>query len=152
MKIPLLAALTLVIALGGCASRWNPMNWAGSNSTPDTLEPEEGYAAATVDTRPLVAQVTGLTIDQAPGGVIVRATGLPATQGYWNVALLPQGPAESCTMTYRFVAVPPGRPVPAGSAAAREVTAARFLNAYQLESIRHIVVVGETNQRSVTAR
>ena len=39
MKIPLLAALTLVIALGGCASRWNPMNWAGSNSTPDTLEP-----------------------------------------------------------------------------------------------------------------
>lgn len=152
MKIPLLAALTLVIALGGCASRWNPVNWAGSRSVPDTLEPEEGYAAATADMRPLIAQVTGLAIDQAPGGVIVRATGLPPTQGYWSVALLPEGPAENGTMSYRFVAVPPLTPQPAATPAAREVTAARFINAYQLENIRHIVVVGETNQRSVTAR
>lgn len=152
MKTPLLSALTLVIALGGCSSSWNPLNWGGSD-VPDTLEPEGGYAAATADGRPLVSEVTGVTVERTPGGVILRATALPPSQGYWSVALVPEtrDPVDG-RMTYRFVAWPPIQPMPASTPVSREVTAARFINAYALESIQHISVVGATNQRTITQR
>ena len=40
------------------------------------------------DPRPLINQITDLKLERVPGGAILRATGLPPTQGYFDGALL----------------------------------------------------------------
>ena len=45
-----------------------------------------------VDPRPLIGEVTALVAEPTPGGVIIRATGLPPTQGFWDAVLLPDSP------------------------------------------------------------
>ena len=122
----------------------------------DTLEPEGGYAAATVDTRGLVADVTDVRIEQTPGGAILHAIGLPQTQGYWDVALVRDRstPQSGDTLRYNFRVRPPvdatGQPIvaPTGSAASREVHAAVFIERSTLVGIRQIVVTGDQSSRS----
>lgn len=140
-----LAVLGLALAVAGCSSGVNPMNWGGD--APVSIDPETTRAAE-IGRRPLVADVTALSIEPMDGGVIVRATGLPPSQGYWDAALVPSPrDAVDGVMTYRFVAVPPPGPTATGTPWSREVEAAAFISTYDLGAIREIVVQGETNQR-----
>ncbi len=149
MKLPIIAVLMLSLALMGCAriaaSRLNPLNWFGAARptvvTTLYVPPEE--------TRPLVAQVTELKVEPYPGGAIVRATGLPATLGYWQAQLVAQPVDDQGRLVFEFrLYAPPD----AGSLAtpyARQITVAAAVSAITLQGVRSVVVQGAGNALTV---
>ncbi len=153
------ATLTICLALGltGCArladSRINPLNWFGRSAsvaaTPETrgpLVPSGGVVV--VDNRALIETVTDLRIERKPGGAIVRATGIAATQGYFNAQLVLTG-IEGGVARYDFRVEAPAGYEAVGSVGSRRITAAVTLGSSELAGIRSIEVRGATNaQRS----
>lgn len=154
--------LVSVLVLSGCGnSRLNPFNWFG-RSTSEAVEqstnpliptrsgfrrPEATYQGRIVD------QITGLVIERAPGGALIRVTGLAATQGSYDVLIEPENEDElpvKGVLTYTLKARLPARPQ--GPATTREIVAAHFLTNQQLEGVRSIRVLGARNARSVRRR
>lgn len=152
MRIPLSAALMALLLLTACAkvrdSRLNPFNWF-QKSAVTTLEPKGGYSTA-ADTRPLVDQVLSLVVEPVAGGAIVRATGLPPTQGWWSADLVAdaEGKPVDGVLTFRFVLAPPPNPAPVSTQQSREITAGVYLSTIDLAEVREITVVGARNARS----
>lgn len=150
----LTAALAALALVAGCAtvrdSRINPFNWFGRSAETRAVA---AAPAQPVDPRRPIAQVTEMAVEPRPGGAILRATGLPPTQGHWDAALV-LDPVEdgASELTYRFLVQPPPVPRPAGTPQSREVTAAIFLSDFRLEGIRRVTVAGESNARTVTRR
>lgn len=164
--IPFLLAATL--AVGACASvresRVNPFNWFGQSRSEsieatDTgpvnplIPQREGLFSrnraeqATYVGRPF-EQVTNLTIERVPGGAIIRATGLAARQGLYDVQLTPENVDEEPVdgvLTYRLEGVRPVAQTPIGTKPTREVIAARNLTDQQLRGVRRIRVEGQLN-------
>jgi hypothetical protein len=148
MNKTLVTALCATLALGACSSigksRLNPFNWfGGSEETVAVSAP----TAELADQRALVAQVTGLTLDRMPGGVIVRATGLPPTQGFWEAELVAR-PIEDGAITYDFRVFPPVTPKASSTPQSREIVVATYLSNIKLETIRQITVQGASNART----
>ncbi|MGB3280468.1 MAG: hypothetical protein WBA92_14870 [Pseudorhodobacter sp.] len=146
MNKPLVVALCTTMALGACSaisgSRLNPFNWFGGS--------EETVAAPLekpADKRLLVAQVTDMKLDRMPGGVIIRATGLPPTQGFWEAELVAR-PVEDGKIIYDFRVFPPLTPQSVSTPQSREVTVATFLSNIKLDAIRQITVQGAANART----
>jgi hypothetical protein len=149
MRLPLLAGLAAVMLLSACGSRLNPVNWFGPRErTERSVAAESGIPAAQADARLLVAEVTRVALDPMPGGVILRATGLPPTQGYWDAELVPQPVAEDGTLTFDFRVFPPVTREPASTARSREIEVATFISDVRLAQITGIVVQGESNSRA----
>ena len=112
----MLRSFTTIVCLGlmlsGCArlaeSRLNPVNWFGRSApvvatTPDgELRPlvpvGEGLA---VETRAVIDQIVEMQIEPTRSGAILRATGLAATQGFYNAELVLAG-SENGDLTYDF--------------------------------------------------
>ncbi|MEM9967842.1 MAG: hypothetical protein AAF755_07060 [Pseudomonadota bacterium] len=168
--------MTLIVAssclvLTACASvrdsRINPFNWFGRAQSETLVETQE-------TTNPLIPrrsglfararaeqdvyqgrafeQVTDLKIDRTPSGAIIRATGLAARQGIYEVQLTPANDDEipvDGVLTYRLEGVRPERNTPIGSPPTREVTAARWLTTNQLQGVRSIRVEGLLNAQVV---
>ena len=133
--------------LAGCAtvseSRFNPFNWVGQD--------EEGTPVATrviTDPRPVVAQSSALSIDQVPGGAIVRAVGLPERQGFFAGALVQQA-AGPGILSYTFRVVPPPEATRVSTEPSREIVVGLFVSDQTLAGIRQIQVSGATNARAV---
>lgn len=148
MNKPLIAALCATLALGACStigkSRLNPFNWfGGSEETAAAPSPLDKPA----DPRLLVSQVTEMHLEKMPGGVIIRATGLPPTQGYWEAELVAR-PVEDGHIIYDFRVFPPVDVAAVSTPQSREVTVGAFLSNIKLEGIRQITVQGETNART----
>lgn len=155
------AMLAAALALAACGgfrdSRLNPRNWF-KRSAPETVTAEVPPG----DPRPLVDQVTQLTITPMPGGAIVTATGLPPTQGWWEADLVaedttpepgPDGTIElpdPGVVTYRFLIHEPPGPRRTSTPQSRQVTAGAFLSDIRLEGVRKIVVLGAQSSRSVS--
>lgn len=142
----LILALALATGLAGCArvaeSRLNPFNWFGGSETVRTA----ASAALETDPRPRIAQVTSLVIEPTPTGAIVRATGLPPTQGWFGAALVPETDEPvNGEMIYVFRAVPPRDRQPVSTVQSRELTVARALSQQQLAATRVVRVVGAAN-------
>jgi hypothetical protein len=151
MTRSLIAALTLVLFVGACGavrdSRLNPFNWFKRS------ESAEAIAAAPADKRVLVAQVTSMAVENTPGGAILRATGLPPTQGWWDGVLQRDLEAEKPgELVFRFVLQPPPEALRASTPQSREVTVAIYLTDFRLEGIGKITVTGEQNARSTARR
>lgn len=142
----LLPGLILLAACGGNGdgSGWNPSNWFRVGPK---VEMMEAAPAVESDPRPLVAQVLSMAVEPMAGGVIVRATGLPPTQGWWEAALIP-GPEEEGRLVFNFVVVPPTRPMPSSTQASREITAGAYVSDLELQGIREITVIGANGGRS----
>lgn len=158
MRTPLLAILTVCLVLSGCArigqSRLNPFNWFG-RSTSETVSVTDVAAGPNrSDLLPLVAQVSEMRIDRAPGGAIVHAVGLPSVQGYWAAELSVDTSVEASpgTLVLKFLAVPPVTRTAQGTTQSREITAALFLSDQDLANVGTIVVRGAQNQRSSRRR
>lgn len=161
MKLPLVAAITLSLALAGCGglrdSRMNPFNWFGKSheASATSLEPKGGYGASVNDFRVLVDQVTKLEIVANPEGAIISAAGLPPTQGWWDAELVAEndGFPVNGVLTYRFVLAEPVAGTAVSSRVltpqSREVTVATFLSNIKLADVRQIVVTGSANSRSI---
>lgn len=139
--------------LAGCgnfgSSNLNPFNWFGGGS-PEVVLAEPG--ALPPDPRPLIDQVTNVVTEDAPGGIIVRATGLPPTLGYWSAALVPAGreaaPDENGELVLDFRVLPPPTSQPAGTPAARQIVTGYFLSDQSLAGARTVTVRAERNARS----
>lgn len=147
MNTPLIAALCATLALGGCSSigksRLNPFNWFGGSE--ETMVTPAGEKPA--DGRLLVAQVVDMKLEKMPGGVIVRATGLPPTQGYWEAELVAR-PVEDGTIIYDFRVFPPIAQNPVSTQQSREITVGAYLSNVKLDTIRQITVQGASNART----
>ncbi|MEM9975308.1 MAG: hypothetical protein AAF771_14110 [Pseudomonadota bacterium] len=137
-----------LVVLSGCArvaeSRLNPFNWFGRGDAEVTVTRVEVIE----DPRPLVAEVSGVSIDRVPGGAILRAVGLPPTQGYFAGALVAEA-AGPGILSYTFRAVPPDEASRVSTVPSREVVVALFLSDQTLAGVRQIQVVGATNARAV---
>lgn len=142
------ALLCLCLVLAGCGgfrdSKMNPFNWFGRSQEAEKV----ALPSAPQDRRALVQQVVTLHVEEVPGGAIVRATGLPPTQGYWDAELVPQPVDESGRLVLDFRVFPPIETMRAGTPPSREVVVALYLSNYKLDSIREIVVQGELNARA----
>lgn len=143
-----LLVVTLVVALAGCGgvreSRLNPFNW---------FKRSEARLAVNVapdpkDMRPLVQTVVDLKVEPMPGGAIVRARGLPPTQGWWGAELVLKPVEDPGVLVYEFRLIPPLGQADVNVPRSREVDVAIFVSNYKLEYIREIVVQGATNARS----
>ena len=135
--------------LSGCGSigrsRFNPLNWFGSDEE-ESLAPLETEN----ERRPLVREITALVIDRTPGGAIVRATALPPSQGWFApelVSLDPDGRPIDGVLSYGFRAVPPETPTRASTRQSRELSAGVFVSNAVLDRVRVIQVTGARNSR-----
>lgn len=142
----MILGMAALIALAGCGqvaeSRFNPFNWFGQ------AEPEETTFLPTVqsDPRPRIAQVTSLRIEPTPTGAIIRATGLPPTQGWYDAALVPETDEPvNGEMVYVFRAIPPLDAERTSTVQSRELSVARALSAQDLAATRSVRVVGSNN-------
>jgi hypothetical protein len=148
MRHQVIAILVLSSALAGCGgfreSRLNPLNW---------FKPAEPVYVGELYTRPedpraLVAQVTELKIEPYASGAIVRATGLPPSQGFWQAELVELPLDDQGRLVLEFRLFPPLEPQPAGTPASREVVVAKALSNQKLEGVSAIVVQGANNALS----
>jgi len=150
MRKPLLAAMTLVMLLSACGamreSRLNPLNWfrrsAPVQTTALVLPGDQ------VDVRPLVDQVVAMSVEPMLGGAIVRATGLPRAQGFWDGELVARPLGEDGALIFDFRLVPPPVATDISTQRSRQVTVAKFLSNTKLETITSITVQGAQNARS----
>lgn len=159
--------LSLILGLGlllpGCArladSRFNPLNWFGGSTpvasvqadgTPRPLLPEGG-GGTVADARATIDQILDVQIERTTSGAILRATGLAATQGFYNaeLVLVPvQSGSDTGDITYEFRVAAPAGFEAIGTEASRRITVALTLSAAELAGIRSITVQGLQNGRT----
>ena len=144
---PLLAA-TLVIALVGCGamreSKLNPFNWFKRSEARTMVD----VSADAADPRQLVETVTDLVVEPIPGGAIVRARGLPPTQGWWNAELVLKPSDDPGQLVYEFRIMQPPEPHDVNLPRSRELDVAIYVSDIKLEFVNEVIVQGATNARS----
>lgn len=148
MRLPITTALVAVLALSACGfgqSRLNPLNWFGRSQP---VEQATLVTTVPTDPRPLVAQVLTMTIEPFPGGALVRATGLPPTQGYWDAELVALPVDEQGTLVLEFHVFQPTERSAVVNQQSREITVAYSLSDIKLETISQIIVQGAGNARA----
>lgn len=147
MKRTVLAALGVVLVVSGCGmireSRLNPFNWFGRAEPRETVT-----TSAPQDQRLLVSQVLTLSVDPYSAGAIVRAKGIPPSQGWWDAELVPRPIDENGVLVFDFRVFPPITETPEGTPRSREITVAISLSNVKLDQVREIVVQGATNALS----
>lgn len=151
MRKSLLAALAAVMVVSGCAtvreSRLNPFNWFGRSERAAAVPAQPARDGGRIP----VAQVTELFVEPASGGAIIRAKGVPPTQGWYSAELVREDGTREDEMIFRFVLKEPQEAVQ-GTPLSREVTVATFVTTQRLEAIRTITVTGTDNARSIRRR
>lgn len=149
-RLTLLAAATLTLT--GCGfseSRLNPMNWFGQEEEVERVS--NPTIVTVVDDRPLVDSVESLVTERLPGGIIVRATGLPPVQGWYDAQLVREGGAAAGTgvVVFSFRARPPETPTRVSTQQSRELVAGAYISDVELETLTGIRVIAATNARTV---
>ncbi|MEL7115247.1 MAG: hypothetical protein AAGP08_06570 [Pseudomonadota bacterium] len=142
-----LLALTMIAGCGRVAeSRLNPFNWFGGSEATQTVT-----TTASQQRQNLIVQVTSLRVEQVPGGAIIRATGLPQRQGYFDGRLEPVGRevAAEGVLNYEFLIESPLDQTLVGPETSREVIVGRFVSEQALAGVRQIRVSGRANALSV---
>ncbi len=149
MRTPIAALLLGTLVLTGCATKLNPFNWFKRGSTQETLT-ELPDPTVIIDPRGLVQQVVSMSVEKTPGGAIIRATGLPPTQGYWDAELIAENDEKPVkgVLTYQFRIEEPIDFQPVSTPQSREVVVARFVSNIKLQGVSQIRVVGAKNARS----
>jgi len=161
----LCSALVLAGCGGGLANSWvNPGNWFGqsrgealaADGPVNPLIPKRSllkrakvpYQGTAVD------QITELRIERLPGGAIIRVVGVADAIGYYDVRLQSDtdGKPVKGVLSYTLNAARPAELIQGGGAAARQITAARYVSDQDLEGVRTITVRGARNQRSTRRR
>lgn len=153
-----LLGTAVLITLTGCArvseSRLNPFNWFANSTEVNAAAPEErrplvpeNRRTQIVDTRPMIQSVSAMSVDRAPSGAIVRATGLAPTQGYFNAELVEVGTSNGVLML-EFRAQAPAGFEAEGTSRSRQINAGYVIDATTLSGIRSVRVQAATNART----
>lgn len=150
MRLPQILLLTAALGLASCGavrnSKLNPLNWFGkSQEVAVAVQPTEDSDAKG---RSLIQTVLSMQVEPYKGGAIIRATGLPPTQGWWQADLVPRPLDENGVLVLEFRVFPPVKPWPQGTQPSREITVALALSDIKLDGVREIVVQGAENARS----
>lgn len=151
MKRSLTVAVAALMVVTSCGmvreSRLNPFNWFGRS------EPSQTVAASITpeDPRPLVDDVTNMKVEAYSAGVIVRATGITPTQGWWDAELVEVEVDEPGHLVLEFRIIPPLTTTAVNTPKSREVTVAKTVSAVRLENISKITVQGARNARTSRA-
>jgi len=150
MAKKLVLVLCILGTFAGCGrvseSRLNPFNWFGGSQSAEVAVNPTSLAAQN-----LISQVVSLRVEQVPGGAILRATGLPTRQGYFDGDLVPLGTevAQNGVLSYEFRIEQPYTDTRVGTQQSREVIVARFLSEQTLSGVGQIRVSGSANALSV---
>ena len=140
-----IVALSMLTACGGFRdSRLNPKNWFGRSQPAE----QTSVAAEPADKRPLVDQVLSMQVESFPGGAIVRASGLPPTQGYWDAELVALPLDDTGKLVLEFHVFPPINGAAVVNQQSREITVAYSLSTIKLEGVSQIIVQGANNARA----
>lgn len=141
-------ALVLLVCLAACGnSGSNPFS-AESDEERNRMQVLEQQVSA--EGRELVAHVSAVRADRNPSGVILIATGLPDSQGYWNAQLVPLNdelPVDG-VLSYEFVVSKPAESIGIGSPESREIIVGRSISNRKLRGVSDIRVVSASNVRS----
>lgn len=144
----ILLAFGLIFAVAGCSTNLNPFNWFGGNKDEiSSIAPRGGYSDP-VDRRPMIAQISSLSVDRTPYGVILRAHGMAPSIGYHDADLVEVADAGAGLLVFEFRAWPPQFASTTGSAHQREVVAATFLSNQTISGIRQIRVISAGNTKT----
>ena len=145
----LIASLLALAGCGGGDSGSGPFGWLTQEEPVEMLNDVE--FAVVRDKRPLVASVESLVIERLPGGIIVRATGLPPMQGWYDAQLVREANATagSGVLVYSFRARPPETPTRVSTQQSRELIAGTYLSDLELAGISSIRVLAAGNARTV---
>ena len=149
-----IAALSLIALLAGCGgirdSRINPFNWFGRSAPAERVETQvPGQPQAPVDQRPLAQHIVDARMEQVPSGAILRATGVPPSQGWWDADLVAQPVSEDGTLVVEFRLKAPLTQTATGPQRSREVVAALHLSHSKLANVRRVVVQGANDARAL---
>lgn len=130
----------------GSVSSLNPFSRAPA--------PEETLVTATrvPDGRELIATLTELRAEPTRNGIILRALGKAAVQGYYDVELSETNnglPDETGTLTFEFRGKPPALPLAANTERSREIVAGVFISQINLKSVKALRVVAAQNQITI---
>lgn len=137
--------LSLLASCGRVAeSRFNPLNWFGRSESTATEA-----TAASQEAQNLVAQVISLRAEPVAGGAIVRATGLPQRQGYFDGALVEIPSDDATVLSFEFQIEQPFTQTGVGPQQSREVIVGIRLSDQTLQGVRLIRVNGATNALSI---
>ncbi|MCF7700651.1 hypothetical protein [Loktanella sp. M215] len=155
---PVLSLLLIAtLATTGCAriadSRLNPLNlFKGSGAVPrdadgnvKPLVTARDLAVAD-DSRTLIASVDTVTLENVPGGAVLRATGRAAGQGFYDAGLVPLAGSDG-TLVYEFRVRAPATQ-PAGLTP-QQITVATKIDSATLGRATSIIVMAAQSGRSV---
>lgn len=150
MRSGMVMAMAAVMVVAGCAtvrdSRVNPFNWfSAARPAAGASDAASGTLQGRTDGRVLVSEVRSVHIERSSGGAILRAVGLPATQGWYQAALVAAADSTSENLIYDFVLSAPVAVTRAGSPASREIQVATFVSGMALEAVRSVTVRGAAN-------
>ena len=165
MRIVLSLLLISTLALTACQSRWNPVNWFGSDEpAPDgTANPllpgqeDTGMFAK----RPVavyngipIQTVKSVTVQKVPEGALITAVGVPYVHGVFAVKLKPRngGKPENGVLTYDLLGIHPSGAPYGGPERSREVTVGHVVTTQQLKGVHTIRVAGQQNARQARRR
>ena len=101
------------------------------------------------ENRVLVAHVSAVRADFHPDGVILVATGLSESQGYWDARLVSPNdeiPVNG-VLSYEFVVAKPAESIGIGSPGSREIVVGRSISNRKLKGVSGIRVVSASNAR-----
>jgi len=145
MKRVLILGLVMGLTLAACGKTdLNPLRWlskARKGAVVETFVPP-------ADPRGLMDKVVGLQIEPVRTGVLVRATGMPPTQGFWDAALVPLPNDGSGQLVFEFRVFAPTVAASAGTTATRQITAVASVTNFDLTGVTSIEVKGSQNAMS----
>ena len=160
MLRPLPLILVATLALSGCGrlaeSRLNPLNWFGGGLTAGpvaadgTVRPlvPANRAVAVSDARVLITELTDVSLLRTDEGAILRATGVAATQGFFNAELVAVA-QDGGLVAFEFRAEAPPGGAAVGTAASRTITVAEVLSAADYAAITQVRVIGANGARTI---
>ena len=158
MRNSFILALTLTASLSACGGQRSAGPEAAAPGV-NTLIPERSgglfaqrrAALAAIDLTSSMDQITDLRVEQVPGGVIIRATGLDRYTTSYAAQLRPvtlDETPQNGILAYTFRRIVPQGAQPGGAAAAREITVGRFVSDQALQGVRTIRVEAASNSRT----
>lgn len=139
-------ALAGIAPLAACSSNLNPFNWFGGGEEMVTITPSGEYVV--VDPRPLVPQISRLVVDPHPSGAIIRATGLPPRQGWYDGELIRVLGTDAGVLEYQLRAYAPHYQTLVSTPQSRELVVGTFASTDTLAGVREIRVSGQLNAMS----
>ncbi|MBE9638022.1 hypothetical protein [Salipiger mangrovisoli] len=152
---PVSALMISALVLGGCVGQDETAPVSSETGANNPLIPERSAVSFFAKKEEVylgqpVGMITELLLERRPGGFIVRVSGVADFAGPFDVQLVPvAGSEDTGTLAFRLLALQVPGPVPAG-AAARTVTAAKWMTDKELAPYRALRVEGLRNSQSVS--